>query len=126
VVEKDKLELREKVYFAFDQAKIEERSFPVLDEVVKALMDNKGFKIQVEGHTDSSGGEGHNQSLSERRAGAVVEYIVAHGVPRNRVTSKGFSSSVPTDTNDTVNGRENNRRVEFIVRFTILNAGSTK
>jgi len=126
VVEKDKLELREKVYFAFDQAKIEERSFPVLDEVVKALQDNKGFKVQVEGHTDSSGLEGHNQTLSEKRAAAVVDYIVAHGVPRDRVTSKGFSSSVPTDTNDTVNGRENNRRVEFIVRFTILNAGSTK
>ena len=126
VVEKDKLELREKVYFAFDQAKIEDRSFPVLDEVVKALTDNKGFKVQVEGHTDSSGGEGHNQTLSERRAAAVVDYIVAHGVPRDRVSSKGFSSSVPTDTNDTVNGRENNRRVEFIVRFTILNAGSTK
>ena len=126
VVEKDKLELREKVYFAFDQAKIEDRSFPVLDEVVKALKDNKGFKVQVEGHTDSSGGEGHNQTLSEKRAAAVVEYIVAHGVPRDRVSSKGFSSSVPTDTNDTVNGRENNRRVEFIVRFTILNAGRTK
>jgi outer membrane protein OmpA-like peptidoglycan-associated protein len=126
VVEKDKLELREKVYFAFDDAKIEERSFPVLDEVVKALQDNKGFKVQVEGHTDSSGGEGHNQTLSERRAGAVVDYIVAHGVARDRVTSKGFSSSVPTDSNDTVIGRENNRRVEFIVRFTIVNAGSTK
>ncbi|MEI9952450.1 MAG: OmpA family protein [Pseudomonadota bacterium] len=126
VVEKDKLELREKVYFAYDQAKIEDRSFPVLDEVVRALKDNKGFKVQVEGHTDSSGANDHNQTLSEQRAAAVVDYIVGHGVPRDRVTSKGFSSSVPTDTNDTVGGRENNRRVEFVVHFTILNAGSTK
>ena len=126
VVARDKLELKEKVYFAWDQAKIEPTSYPVLDEVVQALKDNKGFQVQVEGHTDSSGADDHNQSLSERRAEAVVQYITAHGVPRERIGSKGFSSSVPTDNNATVGGRENNRRVEFVVRFNIVNAGSAK
>lgn len=126
VIARDKLELKEKVYFAWDQAKIEEASYPVLDQVVQALKDNKGFQVQVEGHTDSSGGDDHNQTLSEKRAQAVVDYIAAHGVPRDRIASKGFSSSVPTDNNGTVAGRENNRRVEFVVRFNILNPGSSK
>jgi outer membrane protein OmpA-like peptidoglycan-associated protein len=126
VVARDKLELREKVYFAWDQAKIEEASFPVLDQVVQALKDNKGFQVQVEGHADSSGADDHNQTLSEKRAEAVVDYIAAHGVPRERIASKGFSSSIPTDNNGTVAGRENNRRVEFVVRFNILNPGSSK
>ena len=120
VVQKDKLELKEKLYFAWDAATLEPASFPVLDEVVQALKDNKGFRVQVEGHTDSTGGETHNQTLSEQRATAVLDYLVAHGVPGDRLVSKGFSSSVPTDSNATVEGRENNRRVEFVVSFIIL------
>jgi outer membrane protein OmpA-like peptidoglycan-associated protein len=126
VVQRDKLELKEKLYFAWDQAKIEDASFPMLDEVVKALNDNKGFRVQVEGHTDSSGADDHNQSLSERRAAAVLDYLVNHGIAKDRLVSKGFSSSVPIDTNTTIAGRENNRRVEFVVHFIILNAGSPK
>jgi len=126
VVERDKLELKERVYFAWDSATIEEASFPVLDEVVQALKDNKGFRVQVEGHADSSGGDDHNQTLSEQRAEAVLSYITARGVARERVSSKGFSSSVPTDTNKTAEGREQNRRVDFVVRFNIVNSGNTK
>lgn len=126
VVKRDKLELKEKLYFAWDQDKIEAASFPVLDEVAQALKDNASFRVEVEGHTDSSGGDDHNQTLSEQRAKAVLNYLVAHGVAGDRLTSKGFSSSVPIDTNATVAGRENNRRVEFVVHFNILNAGSSK
>jgi outer membrane protein OmpA-like peptidoglycan-associated protein len=124
VVKKDKLELKEKLYFAWDKAKLEDASFPVLDEVVKALKDNLSFRVQVEGHTDSSGADAHNQTLSEQRAQAVLAYLTAHDVAQDRLVSKGFSSSVPLDTNDTVAGRENNRRVEFVVSFIILNDGS--
>jgi hypothetical protein len=56
----------------------------------------------------------------------VLDYLVTHGIPKERLVSKGFSSSVPLDTNNTVAGRENNRRVEFVVHFNILNDGSTK
>jgi outer membrane protein OmpA-like peptidoglycan-associated protein len=126
VVKKDKLELKEKLYFAWDQAKLEDASFPTLDEVVLALKDNKGFRVQIEGHTDSTGGDDHNQTLSEKRAEAVLDYLAAHGISKDRLISKGFASSVPTDTNSTAAGRENNRRVEFVVYFIILNEGSAK
>ena len=124
IVQRDKLELKEKLYFAWDQAVLQEISFPVLDEVVQALNDNKGFRVQVEGHASSEGGDDHNQTLSEQRAEAVLNYLATHGIDRGRLASKGFGSSVPIDTNETIAGRENNRRVEFVVYFTILNEGT--
>lgn len=124
VIKKDKLELKEKLYFAWDEAKLEEASFPVLADVVQALKDNKGFRVQVDGHADSTGPNDHNQTLSEERAGAVLDYLASHGIAKDRLTSKGFSSSEPIDTNETVSGRENNRRVEFVVFFILLADGS--
>ncbi len=126
VIKKDKLELKEKLYFAYDQATLEDASFATLDEVVQALKDNKGFRVQIEGHTDSSGTKEYNQTLSEQRAVTVLDYLASHGIARDRLVSKGFSSSVPTATNVTVEGRENNRRVEFVVFFNLLNDGSAK
>ena len=124
VVKRDKLELKERIYFAWDQAVLQDVSFPVLDEVVQALKDNKGFRVQVEGHTSSEGSDDHNQTLSEKRAAAVLDYLEAHGIGKERLVSTGFASSVPVDTNATIAGRENNRRVEFVVHFIILNDGS--
>jgi len=124
VVQRDKLELKEKLYFAWDQAVLQEVSFPVLDEVVTALKDNKGFRVQVEGHASSEGANDHNQTLSEQRADAVLNYLIVHGIDRDRLASKGLGSSAPRDTNETLIGRENNRRVEFVVYFLILDNGS--
>jgi outer membrane protein OmpA-like peptidoglycan-associated protein len=124
VVKQGRLELKEKLYFAWNQAVLQDESFPVLDEVVQALRDNKGFRVQVEGHASSDGADDHNQTLSEKRADAVLDYLVAHGIDKVRLFSKGFGSSVPLDTNTTLAGRENNRRVEFVVYFTILNEES--
>jgi outer membrane protein OmpA-like peptidoglycan-associated protein len=124
VIKKDKLELKEKLFFAWNQAVLQEVSFPVLDEVVQALHDNKGFRVLVEGHASSEGGDERNQTLSEQRAEAVLNYLVTHGIDKERLVSKGFGSSVPLDTNETIAGRENNRRVEFELYFTILNDGS--
>jgi outer membrane protein OmpA-like peptidoglycan-associated protein len=126
VVKKDKLELKEKLYFAWDRATLEDASLPVLDEVVQALKDNQGFRVQVEGHTSSEGGDDHNQTLSEQRADAVLDYLVSHGIAKDRLVSKGFASSVPIDTNTTPAGRENNRRVEFVVNFVILSTEGAK
>jgi outer membrane protein OmpA-like peptidoglycan-associated protein len=123
VVKPDKLELKEKIQFAWDQATLQEVSYPVLDEVVQALKDNKSFKVQVEGHTSSEGTDDHNQTLSNQRAQAVLDYLAAHGIGKDRLASKGFSSSVPIDTNATAAGRENNRRVEFVVNFNIIDKG---
>lgn len=124
IVGPDKLELKERLYFAWDQAVIEEVSFPALDEVVQALKDNRSFRVQVEGHASSEGAYDYNQALSEKRAEAVIEYLVAHGIGRERLVPKGFSSSVPAASNVTEGGREQNRRVEFVVHFMILEDGS--
>ncbi len=126
VVKADKLELKEKLYFAWDRATLEEASFATLDEVAQALKDNPSFRVQVEGHTDASGADDHNQTLSEQRAQAVLDYLAAHGVAKDRLTSKGFSSSQPLDTNATVAGRESNRRVEFVVHFSLLKEPGAK
>jgi outer membrane protein OmpA-like peptidoglycan-associated protein len=124
VVRPDKLELKERLYFGWNQTTLQEQSFPVLDEVVQALNDNKNFRVQVEGHTSSEGTEAHNQTLSEGRAQAVLDYLVAHGISKDRLSSKGFAAKVPSDTNETAAGRESNRRVEFVVHFLILDDGS--
>jgi outer membrane protein OmpA-like peptidoglycan-associated protein len=126
VVKPGELVLKDKLYFALDQAKLRSISFPVLDEVARALIDNMNFRVRIEGHTDSSGTDGHNRTLSEQRADAVLDYLVAHGVARDRLTSKGLSSSEPIDTNTTADGRENNRRVQFQVQLLIVNDGSAE
>lgn len=124
VIKPDKLELKENIQFARNSPRIEPESHPALDEAVKALQDNRGFRVALEGHSSSEGGDEHNQTLSEQRAQAVLDYLVSHGVAKERVSSKGFSSSRPVESNTTASGREANRRVEFIVAFIILNKGS--
>jgi OOP family OmpA-OmpF porin len=120
IVRPDKLELKEKIAFKWDSASLDDASYPLLDEVAKALIDNRSFKVQVDGHASSDGNYDHNQSLSERRAQTVLDYLVAHGVAADRLVSKGFGSDVPNATNTTATGRESNRRVEFIVSFIIV------
>lgn len=126
VVQRDKLELKEKLYFGWNQSRLQPASFPVLDEVARAMKDNPGFRVQVQGHTDSTGNDDRNQTLSEERAAAVLDYLTSRGVSKERLASKGFSSSAPVGSNSTAAGREKNRRVEFVVHFVILNSGSAK
>jgi outer membrane protein OmpA-like peptidoglycan-associated protein len=74
-----------------------------------------GLTLQVEGHTDSVGSDEMNQRLSEMRAGAVRDYLVEQGVQAETVTSRGFGKTKPVATNDTAEGRAQNRRVELVV-----------
>lgn len=124
VVKRDKLELKQKIQFEWNQAVLQPSSYPALDEVVQALKDNKTFRVQVGGYASSEGDDDRNQDLSEKRAEAVLDYLAAHGVARSRLTSKGFSSSNPRQNNVTERGREANRRVEFILNFIILPDGT--
>jgi outer membrane protein OmpA-like peptidoglycan-associated protein len=126
IVKPDMLEMKEKIQFAWNQAIIEPVSYPALDEVAKALQDNKGFRISIEGHASSEGAYDHNQSLSNQRAEAVLQYIANKGVSRDRLVSEGFSSSRPLQSNATESGREANRRVDFVVHFIILKEGSLR
>ena len=126
VIKPDKLEVTDKIQFLMNQAVLEPASLPVLDQVAKVLRDNQGFKVQLEGHSSSEGGDVRNQELSQQRAQAVLDYLADRGVARDRLRATGFSSSRPIESNVTEGGREANRRVDFVVSFIILKEESAK
>jgi outer membrane protein OmpA-like peptidoglycan-associated protein len=126
VIRPDKLEVKDKIQFLMDQAVLDTTSHSVLDQVAKVLRDNQGFKVQLEGHASSEGGEVRNQELSQQRAQAVLDYLADRGVARDRLLATGFSSSRPIESNVTEAGREANRRVDFVVSFIILKEESAK
>jgi len=103
------------VNFDFDKATIRKDAAPVLDEAVATLKEASGLNVSVEGHTDSMGSDEYNEKLSQRRAGAVRDYLADHGVSASRMTVQGFGESKPVASNDTDEGRAQNRRVELRV-----------
>ncbi len=100
------------VHFDFDKATLRPGGQDVLDSLVTSLSKCPATQIRIEGHTDAVGSDGYNQGLSERRAAAVVDYLVDHGLSRSVLSSVGLGESRPMDTNDTEAGRARNRRVE--------------
>jgi len=83
-----------------------------------------GLHLDVEGHTDSVGGDEYNMQLSQRRAEAVRDYLVQQGVPQNTVDSRGFGKTKPVATNDTPEGRQQNRRVELVLTGEAIGTAS--
>jgi outer membrane protein OmpA-like peptidoglycan-associated protein len=107
----------------FDTAKFSLRPLARerLAKVAGILLGHPGLKMEVEGHTDSVGGEKYNQRLSEQRAGSVRDYLILQGIAEmNSAPSKGFGKSQPVATNDTAAGRQLNRRVELIVSGELI------
>ena len=86
-----------------------------LAKISGILLAHPSLKIQVEGHTDSVGGEEYNQRLSEQRAATVRDFLVQNGISMNNVSAVGFGKTRPVATNDTAAGRQQNRRVELVV-----------
>jgi outer membrane protein OmpA-like peptidoglycan-associated protein len=80
------------------------------------------LNLEVEGHTDSTGSDELNQTLSEKRAGTVREYLVEQGLLAANVTAKGFGKSMPVADNATAPGRQQNRRVEIVVSGEVIGA----
>lgn len=115
VVTAKKIELRQKINFAFGKTTILPKSDSLLEEVVEALRDRQSLCVRIEGHTDSRGNEADNQKLSAGRAQAVLERLVKYGLAADRLESKGYGSQLPLDENRTAEGREVNRRVEFVI-----------
>jgi OOP family OmpA-OmpF porin len=101
------------VFFDFDKATLKSESFPELNRVVTLMTEKPNMQIEISGHTDTSGPEQYNLGLSERRAKAVVKYFSDKGIPKERMTALFFGETKPTESNDTKEGRQKNRRVEF-------------
>ena len=99
------------VNFDFDKAAIRADARPILDEAARVLKEESAIAVVVEGHTDAMGTEAYNQGLSVRRAGAVRDYLAAQGIDRGRMTVTGFGEMKPVASNDTGEGRAQNRRV---------------
>ncbi|HAE34451.1 MAG TPA: hypothetical protein DCG22_01565 [Bacteroidetes bacterium] len=113
-IEKGQIKILEQVKFKTASDVILPESDEILQAVKKILDENPDIElISVEGHTDSRGGAGYNRALSKRRAASVVKWLTKNGIDKSRLTSKGFGPDKPIDTNDTPEGRQNNRRVEF-------------
>jgi OOP family OmpA-OmpF porin len=105
----------EGVYFDFDKATIKPEGKVVLNEAAALLQKHERVVVEVGGHTDSVGSEAYNQGLSERRADAVRDYLMSKGVKASRLTARGYGESRPVASNDTEEGRAENRRVELVV-----------
>ena len=109
--------LPETVLFDVGQAVLRAEAGPSLQAVVELVGDHPGAQTEVQGHTDSVGSADFNQSLSERRAGAVSDWLAGHGVAPGTLTRAGYGSSRPVADNATPEGRQANRRVEVIVHL---------
>lgn len=101
------------VLFEFDKAVIKSEFVPELDGWVEYFQSNTAEKAVIYGHTDNIGTPAYNQQLSEKRAQAVVNYMVKKGVDVNRLTAKGVGANEPIAANETAEGRKKNRRVEL-------------
>jgi len=107
---------RTRVYginFDLDSDVLRDESKPTLDKIVAVLKAKPEWKLKVEGHTDSTGGEAHNQQLSQKRADAVKSYLVNAGIDGSRLTTAGLGATKPVSGNETESGRAQNRRVEL-------------
>ncbi len=114
-LEKGKIDIKQKVYFATGKSRIRSRSYRLLNEVAQLLQDNPDLKVLVEGHTDSRGSRRTNQRLSKARARSVRTYLIRRGVDPDRLTAQGFGEEEPIASNASRSGREKNRRVEFTI-----------
>lgn len=105
--------LKQTVLFDTGRAVIKPDSFEMLNEIAAVLKASKTWKVQVEGHTDSTGNKAKNQTLSQERAGACRDYLINQGVAASQLTAIGYGPDHPIASNNTTVGRQQNRRTEF-------------
>ena len=115
-IKQDQIVIHEKIQFETNKAAIKPESGSLLEEITNVIKQNPQIKrLSIEGHTDSTGADKHNQKLSEQRAAAVQDHLVQHGVEADRLSSRGWGKTRPIGDNSTATGREENRRVEFVI-----------
>jgi outer membrane protein OmpA-like peptidoglycan-associated protein len=107
------VEFNDKILFGFDSYELSSNATTNLDKLVAVLKKYPDTDIEVQGHTDNKGSDSYNQTLSEKRARAVSNYLVQKGVSSSRLTTKGYGEIGPKYSNDTEEGRSKNRCVEF-------------
>ena len=116
VLVKNEIQILERIEFDTAKATIRPESDPVLGAVFRVLTQHPEIQLlRVEGHTDNRGGRRYNKRLSQERAQAVVAWLTVRGISATRLSPEGFGFDQPIDTNDTREGRQNNRRVQFII-----------
>ena len=103
------------IFFEYAKASLKSESFPELDRIAETMKENINLTIEIQGHTDNVGSNEANLKLSQDRAESVRTYLISKKLPANRVTSVGFGESRPLASNDTEDGKAQNRRVEFVI-----------
>jgi len=114
-IEKGRTYVIENLFFASDETQILPQSEPALQELFEFLNDNPEVRIRITGHTDWVGTDKDNQILSEGRSNSVKQSMVERGIDPSRMETEGKGESQPVDTNETEEGRQHNRRVEFTI-----------
>lgn len=108
-------EVKRTLQFETGKAIIKPASFPALDNLAEMLLDNPSFNFRIEGHTDNVGNAESNLELSNQRAGAVKDYIMAKGIQKERIIAVGYGDTKPVVSNETAIGRAKNRRVDMTI-----------
>jgi OmpA-OmpF porin, OOP family len=103
------------IYFDFDKTTLKAESYVELNKVVDFLKQNSKVSVEIAGHTDSKGSDDYNLNLSQGRSQSVVDYLISQGIDAARLQAHGYGETKPIDTNETEEGRANNRRVEFTI-----------
>jgi outer membrane protein OmpA-like peptidoglycan-associated protein len=103
------------IFFDIDKFDLKEKSITELEKIVQFLSENPQIRVEISGHTDNTGNSQYNQQLSEKRAKSVYSYLIEKGIQPQRLSSKGFGSTKPITANDTEDGRQQNRRIEFTI-----------
>lgn len=99
------------IYFDIGKYKVKPESYPVIDQIVTYMKENPATRLMIEGHTDNTGSVDKNQVLSENRARAIKDAVVARGIPAGRLETIGYGAAKPIADNHTPDGRTMNRRV---------------
>ncbi|MFT6167920.1 MAG: outer membrane protein OmpA-like peptidoglycan-associated protein [Celeribacter sp.] len=103
------------IYFRSGSTRLDAKSEPLLNSLADIISRCPGLVIEVGGHTDSVGGDAVNMRLSKSRAGSVTSYLLSKGLEKDTIVSKGYGETMPLATNDTNDGRQKNRRIDFKV-----------
>jgi len=104
-------------YFDYDSYKLTHQSKATLDSLLEKLKSTDFIEIEVSGHTDSDGDEIYNKRLSQNRSNAVQQYLISNGISNSKINIQAFGETQPVTSNDSISGKQKNRRVEIVIKF---------